>query len=410
MKMYAKKLSTSTLVELEKINGTEYQVKEETLSSEAPMYIIQESQLSEYDILSHYITNDFTVLNDKLSKDGDKIILGTNLFTNEMVIKLTSGKYSGFYLSISEVHVHENDIYHSQDLIFNGTEFVVKSDDFVTHENKTLKLNETLKNLLFYFNDNFLDLNVDQVKSVLSRSKSLVKLTFGKYQGYYVYKDQVVVLPNGDKVSTKDEVFKSESGEALGLLSTPERYGYFLDQIDLKYYELSQGINLVIESGKEVKAKLKDTFLHSRCFSKYFLNEEAARSHNFVLCSLCNDWEPEGYHNPELFGYHSRNGRANLIGDSTYGIGIEVEKEDLEIKRLLNSRKVLNETGWACERDGSLDGSSGFEAISPALPLDVTKKITDQKDWIETYIKPVEHLLNAKYSSNCGGKFVAALV
>lgn len=117
-------------------------------------------------------------------------------------------------------------------------------------------------------------------------------------------------------------------------------------------------------------------------------------------------WDDGGYRlTPEKKyrrEYHSKTSdlrRFDELIDTPFYIGYEIEKED---KTVLNSIYVGEFEsvckGWRKERDGSLSDTSGFEIISPILPLSVPH--------IESMFRDNPVLLrhtNAKYSDHCGG-------
>lgn len=93
-------------------------------------------------------------------------------------------------------------------------------------------------------------------------------------------------------------------------------------------------------------------------------------------------------------GYHSE-ARVKLQAKSSYFIGFEIEKEDDELYEE-PADKVAMLTGWAKERDGSLN-DNGFELISPAYGLPSRKLTTDLSN------RYLVDLINAGHSSRCGG-------
>jgi hypothetical protein len=95
-----------------------------------------------------------------------------------------------------------------------------------------------------------------------------------------------------------------------------------------------------------------------------------------------------------ILEYHAGIGRQDMSDNSRYKIGYEVEKEDVTARRKIVNRSLLKNTGWVAERDGSLD-ESGFELVSPVLPLDI--------DILEDILTPLESLLEAQVSERCGG-------
>lgn len=126
----------------------------------------------------------------------------------------------------------------------------------------------------------------------------------------------------------------------------------------------------------------------------------------------CYQWEDGSWHSDEeeteeyVAPYHSSdNGRPvyfNASGErSPYLIGYEIEKEDTDAKYRHTLRDMREDTTahrWRKETDGSLDGQTGFELISPPYELDIEK--IEQQIKTHPILRP---MIDADYSSNCGG-------
>lgn len=97
-------------------------------------------------------------------------------------------------------------------------------------------------------------------------------------------------------------------------------------------------------------------------------------------------------------GYHdtSRDPAEPLASGMT--IGFEIEKEDEDMLRADCARELYHDTGWAKERDSSLDDDSGYELVSPIYDL-----MSDKLDRDINGDKRIELLINADYSHRCGG-------
>ena len=98
------------------------------------------------------------------------------------------------------------------------------------------------------------------------------------------------------------------------------------------------------------------------------------------------------------FGYHDVDRLDAEEFNSDFTIGIEVEKEDYKALRSVCARELFWETNWAKERDGSLDDDDGYELVSPTYDLMSDKLDSDIKNSTD-----LTNLINAKYSSACGG-------
>lgn len=80
-------------------------------------------------------------------------------------------------------------------------------------------------------------------------------------------------------------------------------------------------------------------------------------------------------------------------------VGIEIEKEDIDVKEAttINDFEYKCE-GWVKEADGSLDGDTGFECVSPPIEL-IPDKIMEYIEGMPSLVD----IIDADYSSRCGG-------
>ena len=97
-----------------------------------------------------------------------------------------------------------------------------------------------------------------------------------------------------------------------------------------------------------------------------------------------------GYHD------HHRDPAEPLASGMT--IGFEIEKEDEGALRADCARELYHDTGWAKERDSSLDDDSGYELVSPIYDL-----MSDKLEQDIRGDKRLELLINADHSQRCGG-------
>jgi hypothetical protein len=108
--------------------------------------------------------------------------------------------------------------------------------------------------------------------------------------------------------------------------------------------------------------------------------------------------------NPNNFRTSYHNGANNVqylrfgIKTPQYLIGLEIEKEDIDILRSIQINDFhTNCPKWRKEADGSLNHDSGFELISPVMELD--------PEMIAGHIEAnpiLSNHVNAEYSDNCG--------
>jgi hypothetical protein len=139
----------------------------------------------------------------------------------------------------------------------------------------------------------------------------------------------------------------------------------------------------------------------------YFINEAAAEAANFKF-----SFRFSGFHDAscsQFFGsekvlsYHTSQDKAKDLlrlkplhtEADEYLLGLEVEKVDSDLKDKGDAWELLHSTGWSKERDGSL-GDSGYEFVSPILPLFNTDVVRDS-------IAQVGEWVDGGTSSSCGG-------
>lgn len=249
-----------------------------------------------------------------------------------------------------------NDFHHSEFIDFankQGTELVwdsinsefIESDNSVSYNYRGETLQTNVNEDLLFFNDELYehsDSNLDYY--------DIVELYSGEYSfkndAYYGIIDH---RGNEDWFSSDEDVFE-------------------FDDVYYISYEIA------CENG-----------IHhcERCEEYYNSNHGG--------CDECGGDDNDSYN----FDYHSSYRADKTTHETKFAIGFEVEKEDRNAKESDFALELFNNTGWAKERDGSLDDESGFELVSPTFDL-FDNTIIDSFNKVESY-------LNAKYSSACGG-------
>lgn len=144
------------------------------------------------------------------------------------------------------------------------------------------------------------------------------------------------------------------------------------------------------------------------CYNYLVITEDnGIMSENNAYCHEDGGWysyEEEEY----IRSYHNGGHKKNDLGvlDAKYFVGFEIEKEDISVRESMYINDFENECpNWRKEEDGSLDSRSGFELVSPTMPLNI--------EAIEEYINDNETLvnhINAEYSDACGGHINFSIV
>jgi len=105
--------------------------------------------------------------------------------------------------------------------------------------------------------------------------------------------------------------------------------------------------------------------------------------------------EPEEEDDNYNFEYHGSS-PAFFASFNEAKIGFEIEKEDYDEYTSVYAHDLQRETGWGKENDGSL-GNGGFELVSPVFGLH------SPLEYFERKFNRISKLINADYSSKCGG-------
>lgn len=124
---------------------------------------------------------------------------------------------------------------------------------------------------------------------------------------------------------------------------------------------------------------------------RVYEDDAAAEAYGFIYDEDDEEWVQDIVDNG-CFNASSHSLERKVLTNSKYKVGFEIEKEDTTQQRV-SYVKLYKDTKWCKEEDGSL-GSGGYELVSPVLPLFGN---------IEKLVEPVAHLINGRYSSNCGG-------
>ncbi len=134
----------------------------------------------------------------------------------------------------------------------------------------------------------------------------------------------------------------------------------------------------------------------NNCDVRYAMSRDVAFDNHFHEHADGEFYEdPEEDEEEYTFDYHSSNRKFSYEAQQAeWRIAYEVEKEDVSVKEQESARDCFDRTGWAKERDGSLDDYSGFEFVSPVF--DMFKVNADTFADVKSYI-------DADFSKSCGG-------
>lgn len=237
-----------------------------------------------------------------------------------------------------------------------------------------------------------------------------------KYAPIYGNNNQIAVIDNleffeGYKDILKKENFYAVSIEKLDffeyLIFENESQFVFSKTISDNHYQLHQ---------EDVYPLLKKCNLHELIpihkisVHRVFVNANFYKNFGLELCFLSNRLRFSESavlpNSSSLYRYHSRDDFShtlnayrnsfNVIKTEGYHVGFEIEKEDAYSRDKMQPSKILKETGFVFERDGSLNELAGFEIVSPIIPL------YDNEAFYKVF-SPVKEYIDANNSNKCGG-------
>jgi hypothetical protein len=198
-----------------------------------------------------------------------------------------------------------------------------------------------------------------------------VEITCGYQRGQLIHVDDSVSTADGEVVHSDDAYYCDGDGE------------YYADSSDLIH----------VDGGRYSGYYFSDDVVYAEDCNEYYHVNDIGR-YVFLHSDGCYYTEEE--QTERCHSYHSGSRPMLTTEDTKFTIGFEVEKEDEEV---LNDWDLsdVDDTKWSREEDGSLNGVSGFELVSPTYDL-----MTDDLDTaVATDILSAH--INAKYSDNCGG-------
>ena len=184
--------------------------------------------------------------------------------------------------------------------------------------------------------------------------------------GQYIHqRDAACVVTAVDDDGTIHTDFVTDTNGVMGIYN---RYNESHRLVGI-YYELARRLNGVT-LGNGMTPIIRDNTFH---FDK---------SHKEVV---------------PTYAYHELERDAAEPIKSGLSIGFEVEKEDNDALYNVCAVETYIDTGWAKERDSSLDRDTGYELVSPSYDLMSDKLDKDLEN------DTLRYLINADYSSRCGG-------
>ena len=298
-------------------------------------------------------------------------------------------------------------------------------------EQETIKVLEILwtNEISIYSKEDF-ELDSDECDLVLAtsyynpyniywRKENCRLVTKGIHEGQYISKDKLVELLDDFYCTTQDDYVTIYRSDDRILVSELEDYnvvetecsnfeyqdycsyviidGYGQEDwaIDSKHSYVYHGGSTYLD---EDVAEEFDIRYYSR-FDEYMTEEEYEQR----VGEECGDGYSEHCNTPQYHHFTPRQIKIeNNKGD--FNFGLEIEKQDREVKVDICAHELHNNIGWCKEQDASLrdengNNYKGFECVTPVYSLfgNTWKKDFDNED--------ATKILNAKFDEKCGGHF-----
>lgn len=140
-----------------------------------------------------------------------------------------------------------------------------------------------------------------------------------------------------------------------------------------------------------------------------YCSRDCAEAAGYASCDSCDEWFDEdhidgdrqcpGCREPEsqIGNYHGATRRvADSSPEQPFLIGVEIEKEDPDLRDSLECNEVPLPSGWIAENDCSLDPDYGVELVTPAYNL---------SDWERMLgdFRSMRRWIDGAGSDACGG-------
>lgn len=233
---------------------------------------------------------------------------------------------------------------------------------------------------------------------------------FGNYQGqlFAVGDDDVITLTSGETCHRDDDWHTTHCGD-LFHEDEQDHLGIVWCEYDNEYaYDHDARYGVIDRRGNEGYFIESDTdYVYSENDDIYFVNSDVAHDRDYCYCDAQSDWvhvddyvgdDDEEDTSSYVRGYHNYSRVFKCDSSAAWKFGVEVEKEDYDVKTRDFPDAIYNETSWCKESDGSLNDRTGFELVSPVYDL------FDRDRWTQDFDHPlIQPMLNATHSSSCGG-------
>lgn len=168
-----------------------------------------------------------------------------------------------------------------------------------------------------------------------------------------------------------------------------------------KYIDTEHDSSRYTEDGDWIDTQCSSNYVYISSSGLYFSTVEQAKNHGYIYSDRHDEWIHEDDWTPTVSEcnatYHNLERQMKFGSDAKFTVGFEIEKED-DDAGTIHYEQLYDDTGWCKENDSSLDDDNGYELVSPAFDL----YTSDLDNSIQNSDK-LQRLINAEFSSNCGG-------
>ena len=297
-------------------------------------------------------------------------------------------------------------------------------------EQETIKVFETLWSYTFsiYWKEDF-DCNAELVlaagffnylgDNVYWRLENCNLVTRGKHEGNFISKDKLIELVDEQYCTVQDDYITIYRSDDRILVEDIDDYDVV--ETECGNFAYRDDCTMVIVDGygtEDWALDRNNAFIYHN--GSTYLNDEVAEEFDIRYYSRydeymteeeyeervgdeCGDGFSEHYNTPNYHHFTPRPIKIeNNKGD--FNFGLEIEKQDREVKVDICAHALHNNIGWCKEQDASLrdengNNYKGFECVTPVYSLFGT---TWKKDFEN---EQATQILNAKFDSKCGGHF-----
>lgn len=165
--------------------------------------------------------------------------------------------------------------------------------------------------------------------------------------------------------------------------------------------ESDEVVQAIINGSGSYGYMMRDDSIYCNDTDEYYVSTDVAEEHEVYYSDSHRCYVKRVRY---VANYASLSDVFKTTSSTVVSFGVEVEKEDQDVLESAVFQDIYDTTGWAKEKDGSLDGDSGYEFVSPVYDLfDLSAFNKDLS------ISTIARHINADYSDSCGGHITVSV-